>query len=559
MSVELKPTNSNQPIDQARTEVEALVVDFPYRTPIIEDYYPEIHDKRQGEDFSQTMERAKAFDDKNRAYDHKVDNQWKLITESFRRGILANPDMRGVIKRYNSVPLGEGLVNNAVQEVSAVDERTARLSRFMSKTLGKVLELESVPDVLITPDIRHAPLLIRKEAQVDSLVRWGKRDSEFFDEIFEDKKRQVTENPGITNKEKELIARRYRYARDLKLLGLSAELYDEPVGRPEVHDGLISHELSSGTRLVMSAEAFQATPTILDPSKWEGRTQLKDRVYVVTIDGKEFIMKERKTARHMDVKKHGHKDGLTSEQEFNVASEFAKLGTIKQDDVELHWEKPLGYVEFPDGYQFCVFGSEANLRADPPDYQLREAILESKEDYLEEFAQISLRAREIFENRKDLLRGYEIRDARNKPKKIAFSKSSRSYKKYIKDQPKSDELTFDEFAQLKSNYISDEAKELLSQTMLDRGYTNSDMDGYAFRLKGDRHPKLEIIGFDFEYYFKDPKMVDHITKSRRQANDKGDIARMLAFYFEDTRAIGLAASYAMIEQMGFKLPPIIEK
>src|SRR5690606_17465649 len=117
----------------------------------------------------------------------------------------------------------------------------------------------------------------------------------------------------------------YRYARDVKLLGLMSELQDQPVSDLAPKDGLVTHEFKSGTKLVMTSEAYQANPSLLDPKTWEKRRQLKDRVYVVTVGGAEYIMKERKTDRHTDVKRSGHKDGLSSHQEFEVAKEFADL------------------------------------------------------------------------------------------------------------------------------------------------------------------------------------------------------------------------------------------
>ncbi len=51
--------------------------------------------------------------------------------------------------------------------------------------------------------------------------------------------------------------------------------------------------------------------------------------------------------------------------------------------------------------------------------------------------------------------------------------------------------------------------------MLDCGYINSDMDGYAFRLRQGKRPTLEIIGFDFEYYRKDPVDAEKIKQKEQ--------------------------------------------
>ncbi len=443
-----------------------------------------------------------------------------------------------------------------MSELAEVDPRNARLARFMGRTLGSVLELSPVPDELLTPDLRHAPSLRRKEDAIDFLTRRKSDHSEYYDDLLQETRERVEQSPGVTQAERDLVARRYRYARDVKLLGLMAELQEQPVGSTEAKDGVITHELKSGAKLVMTSEAFEASPTLLDPQKWESRRQLKDRVYVVTVDGKEYIMKERKTPRHTDVKEHGHKDGLTSQQEFEAAKEFGDLGIIRQGDIELRWEKPLGYVEFPDGYQFCLFESEPDLETGNPTYQLAREIMDSAEEYAEEFGQTRERAKQIYDERKDLLWGLDARDAAaTKPKRFAILRAARRHQKTYEAQPKPDELIFEEFAQLKAHYLIDEARGFLGQTMWNHDYTNSDLDGYAFHLHKGKRPTIEIIGFDFEYYRKDPEDAERIKQNIQRANEEGESASMRAYHVAGTRAIALAASYGMIEQMGWKLPP----
>ena len=314
-----------------------------------------MHERRPKEDSWAWENRVKENDEIVQARGEVLDSRWLIITEAVRRAILSSAEARRIAIGYTAKPLSEALPQDALGQFAEVDPRTSRLVRAMRETLGSVLELASIPDELLIPDLRHAPPMQRKQAAIDSLGRvFGQQ---YYETTVKQIRRRVESIPGITEAERDLVARRYRYARDVKLLGLMAELQEQPVGSAEARDGVITHELKSGTKLVMKSEVFETSPTLLDPQKWEKRRQLKDRVYVVTVDGKDYIMKERKTPRHTDVKKHGHKDGLTSQHEFEVAKEFGDLGTITQGDVELRWEKPLGYVEFPDGYQFCLFES----------------------------------------------------------------------------------------------------------------------------------------------------------------------------------------------------------
>lgn len=555
MTVETMPAPESNPA-QVRAQVEAELAGVPFRQPIVDDYNLAIHDAQPGEDFWARRDRVLENEAANKARDVKIDHEWLALTESARRAIITSPDVRHRAAAFTVEPLSEALPQKAVSELAESDPRTARLAKLMGKTLGSVLELSPVPDEVLTPDLRHAPSLRRKDDVVDSLTRWKSVLSDFsehYDDLLQETRNRIEQFPGVTQAERDLVARRYRYARDVKQLGLMAELQEQPVGSTEAKDGIITHELKSGTKLVITSEALEVSPTLLDPQKWESRRQLKDRVYVVTVDGKEYIMKERKTPRHTDVKKNGHKDGLTSKQEFEAAKEFGDLGTIRKGDVELRWEKPLGYVEFPDSYQFCLFESEPDLNTDAPRYKLAHEIMDSSEEYTEEFEQTRERAKQIYDERKDLLRGFDYRDAATKPKRFAISRAARRHKHNYEAQPKPDELTFEEFAQLKANYLIDEARELLSQTMWDHDYTNSDMDGYAFRLHKGKRPTIEIIGFDFEYYRKDPKDAERIKQNVQHSNENGDSANMRAYPVLDTRAIALAASYGMSEQMGYKL------
>lgn len=555
ITTETMPAPETNPV-QVRAQVEADLAGVPFRRPIVDDYDPAIHDAQPGENF--WVRRDRVLDDEaaNMARDAKIDHEWLALTEAARRAIITSPEIRHRAASFTVEPLSEALPQRAVSELADSDPRTARLARLTGKTLGTVLGLSPVPDELLTPDLRHALPLRRKADEVDSLTRWKSDLSEHYVDLLQETCNRVEQSPGVTQAERDLVARRYRYARDVKMLGLMAELQDQPIGSTEAKDGVVAHKLKSGTKLVMTSEAFESSPMLLDPQRWERRRQLKDRVYVVTVDGKDYIMKERKTPRHTDVKKHGHKDGLTSQQEFEAAKEFGDLGAIRQGDIELRWEKPLGYVEFPDGYQFCLFESELGIKSDAPRYQLAREIMDSPEEYADEFEQASVRAKQIYDERKDLLWGYEDRDAAvNKPKRFAISRAARRHKKAYEAQPMPDELTFEEFAQLKAKYLVDEARELLSHTMWDHDYTNSDMDGYAFRLHKGKRPTIEIIGFDFEYYRKDPKDAERIKQNVQRYNDSGDGAKMRSYRAADTRAIAFAASYGMIEQMGYKLPP----
>ena len=532
----MSETKSSQPYDVAAAEVEALLSDVPFRQPIVDDYIPAVHDAVQGEPIEDRLNRMSDNSAKVLNRDAGIDREWLILTESARQSILDNPAARSAITGFAGAALNEKLPEEAVIRLAQEDQKVAQIFPAKTQAVASVLSLDEVPDKLIKPDIMHAPALIRKQDELKPLARSKQKDDpEIFASYLEQTVERINNAPGLTKAEKELIARRYRFARDIKLLTLMAELHDDPVKDTEPDSPIIEHTIKSGTKMAMTREAFKNDPSLLDPRKWQSRRQLKDRVFTVRIDDKDYVLKERKTSRHTDVKRGGHRDGLTSQQEFEVASKFAALGTIQEGDVKVRWEKPLGYVEFPDGYQFSLFEHERALSTTAPVGELANSILNDPKEFTDEFAQISEEAKQIYHQRDDLIDKFDP---------------------FAQEDEAPDELKVYEFAELKANALINQATELLSAQMRELGFTNSDTDGFGYVVHQGKRPTLEIIGFDFEYYSYSPKHAEGVSARIKKLNESGEWAKMLSRPVADRRAITTAASYAMFRQMGYNLPPI---
>lgn len=551
--------------EAARQRVSEDLAGLEFRTPIVDDYNPELAHLKPGETPADLMRRGDAYEDQLRRRDSRIDARWMAVTEAARRAIISDPESRRVASSLSALPLSETLPLEAISGLSETDERVARLVERTKGSLGAILMLEPVPVELLKPDIRSAPGLQDRDYKEDYLVREILNYPDYPD-MYSDSLAStwniVQKSPGISRAEKNLVARRYRYARDVKLLGLMAELQDNPieVDRDETAD-VITHQLPSGVTMTITTEAAHETPDLLNPARWESRKQLKDRVYKVTIDGKTYLLKERKTPLHTDTKRHGHIDGLTSRQEFEAASEFADLGVVRKGDVQARWEKPLGLVEFPDGYQFCLFEFEPGLAKGEPG-GIIEVILAAPEEYREEFEEVKRRAREIYETRKDLIWVERLTEPSvpSRRERLLSRKTRRQNKEVqaaIAEWRTRDpgELTYEEFAIIKAKHLTDEAIELFDDAMATLGYVNSDMDGFGFKAtKNGNRAGVEIIGFDFEYYKKSPETASGIRQNRHKNNEKGSRAKLHVYKYDRLRGITTAASYAMLEQMGFKLP-----
>ncbi len=528
-------------------DVRNFITDLPFREPIVDYYDPLVHREIKGESYWETMKR---FDDAKQLHTDEqaaIDKQWTMVTEAARRAILRSPEARKAVSGTVFEPISEVFPLRAMNEIAGTDPVTAKALLLTKRRLGILLGLDQVPVELIKPDISNAPDLKTAELEIQPLLSWFDmpdflaENPDFLPEQLKRVKESVKKWPGITWAEKDLAARRFRYARDVKLLGLMSELIDEPVTESKnAHE--VVRELPSGTRLVMDRSAYTDSPNLLNPQNWENRQQLKDRVYIVTVAGEQYILKERKTPYHTDTKEHGHIDGLTAAEEFETAQKFANLGETREGDVVVRWEKPLGYAEFPDGYQFSIFEKEPELISHDSisivEGELYSVIVEAKAEFQDEFEQIKKAAQAISEERDDLL--FVYKDPEH-------------------NKTEENELSFEQFAELKARNLRLQAENLLSDTIHKQGYINNDSDGFAYRVIRDKKPYLEIVGFDFEYYEKDPKRAKEVLQRVREHREDGSDTRWLRYTGASIAYVPRvkgATDYAMMEQIGLKMPPI---
>ncbi len=354
----------------------------------------------------------------------------------------------------------------------------------------------------------------------------------------------------MTESERRMTRQRYREARDVKLVALAAGLYGEPMRDLEPDDnGLLHHTLRSGVKIVVSAAAQEQAPGLVNPATWQDRWQIKDRVWVADINGRELILKERKTNRHVDTKQGGHKDGLESAEEFDRALQFSALGMVEMGDgsMQAHWERPVGYVQFPDGFSFCVFEPEKRLAEAKPhaDFQehlrsvtaeLQQAILQVPELYQEEFRTVQARANQIFADRPDILRNFDT----GVPNPAGA-------------------LTFDEFALLKARHVVSAVPGNLRRVMWGMGVVDGDEEGYYLHVlagSASYKPRLDVSAFDYEYYFHDAA---EASRQAREAEAIRESGKSIDSHFVtdyNDRTMMTAASCAFLEAEGWKLPEI---
>ena len=399
----------------------------------------------------------------------EINNQWMLVTEAVRRDLLTKPTVRNVLTQFCTTPVSELLPQSVFHTIETIDERIAQLSSRYSASLGAYLNIAPVSEDRIVPDITYSP--------------------------------------HLTEEEKSLVATRFRFARDVKTLALAAELEEN---KSEIQQAGNEILLPSGTKIVIDAEG-ETRRDLLQPHIWQKRTQLKDRVYEIEVNNRRYILKERKTSRHTDTKKGGHREGRSTADEYEVARSFNQNASVTSDTTIISWEKPIGYVEYPDGYSFTVFEFEEGLMGDyhiTP--QLARAIQEHREQFEDEYHRVSSLTSKYLESDLAFL------SSRNR----SAQRKANLWNSLAINRWRAPALSYEAFSRVKALKMQRNAVQRMKEIIFENGYEAHDLDGYAFRINTDKEVKLEVVGFDFEYFFSITKEEISERKAHLRQHDR---------------------------------------
>ena len=182
--------------------------------------------------------------------------------------------------------------------------------------------------------------------------------------------------------------------------------------------------------------------------------------------------------------------------------------------IKLNWETPLAAVTFPDGYQFAIYEIEPGLLPESQEFMtLVNAMLSRPEQFESEFEQVSANFRKYLDH--PLVQKYES---------SSFLSKALSFFGFNKSKV---EFTFQDFVFVKADRLLIQAKRLLEEVVVRNGYTNSDSDGFAYKVNilEDGSLQLEIFGFDFECYEpRDNSNLESDLIARKEMNDKDDLS-----------------------------------
>lgn len=316
-------------------------------------------------------------------------------------------------------------------------------------------------------------------------------------------------NPNISESERQRIIQRAAFAREVKLLALHADLLS-------LSNEVLSknHEFTTpnGTNMIFNPQFENLRSYLLDPTTWQSKKVIKDRVHSVVIGGKRFILKEGKTIRHQDVAGGANRNlrfGNTPKQEYEIALALAKDGVAEKSDERASWETPIAWVSFPDPENFqLVLFEEIPQAFDSIDYSSRDqtrinyshllasltkAIMTNIQIYKNQFEDLRLKASQLYPQ-------VSFWDTEKFPSYIDQFEADQESPQTLSPE----DFTDEDIAAVLAGRLITEAANLLRSEITNRGFYNNDHNGageYMFRIETSENLRviLHAIGIDLEF------------------------------------------------------------
>ncbi|HEV7453651.1 MAG TPA: hypothetical protein VGO07_00160 [Candidatus Saccharimonadales bacterium] len=385
---------------------------------------------------------------------------WRQVGEVMLQAVQSGEIVPGTLTPLLHESVSERLASQAFgMAASSISVEEVSQQHPM---VGEILSLGEVPDEQIGPTLRG----IRELKQTRDLQSFSDDPEDIWTDIRDEIIRDTAAGnltTGITRAEHALVANRYQMARCAKLIAFAGELLEH---RPSL-DQNNRITLPSGTIIGVVPGQEAIAEDLLDASSWIGRVELHDRVFRVKTQSGYYILKEHKGGRHAFTIDLPDMFTADSEREAEIAADFMPLGTVTDGDVSVSWEKPIGFVRDPSGFDFSMFAYEENLiPREKINDQLKEAILVHRTHYETEYLATQVRVQE------------------------------------------GEHIDWDTFAQAKAYLLVQHAREMARKVSLQNGYVDEDngvrflpIPDHEFRIHtSETGVNLELIGMDFEHF-----------------------------------------------------------
>lgn len=411
---------------------------------------------------------------------------WGLVTQALQEEMQTDVALRSQMAEFVAYPVDERL-STSLLEIAEQHPRTTKICKRYAEVLGSVLRSPVVPDGAIEQSIVRTRRLGESALQAEELVPKELLESFLGGVMLQGFVGEDFEKKGISLEEQQLLLLRYPFARDVKMLALAAVWKDHPLHLSSgTNEGIaITDDTQTGLKVMVVDHQALLLNDLLNPDVWKRRVQIKDRVYLVQVNNKKFILKEHKTNRHKDTDRFGGRETVSSIEEATIGHVFSREGSAEESGFRLSWERPIGAVVFPDGFQFSLFAFEEELKnAEQAEREMPVFFHEHWEGLEPEYLMICENVDKFIDDPiiREHVQGLDVlREALLREPKQFFTK----------------ELFLDAWRR----HILERAKYLPRLMIKLKGYRNIDPQEPIFRLSTRNNtPVVEYVGYDFEYF-----------------------------------------------------------
>ncbi|MFA6963971.1 MAG: hypothetical protein WC227_04690 [Patescibacteria group bacterium] len=457
----------------------------------------------------------------------KLERNWHMILEIIHREASNNSNVRHILIEYADKPLSQDLPRELLGKLVIESQRTARITDRYNEN-KKFIDLPSVPEHRIGDQFYGSG--------TDDLMETISQEETTSPEEEENRINNVRHkikhgfyHDKITGPEATSAISHYKFARDLKLLALEAELLENKDKIPEGDDEFI---LPSGIKILANtADGGRVPSELFDPRVWEKRTptSYRNRTFLLEAGGKKYILKEKRTGRH-DLKASA--GAMSAEQEYEISKDLVSAcSKTHHDHLGLRWERPICSVSFPDGFQFVVYEHAGDLLdGETAKFILQQQIITNKEQFGPEFEKIRAEA-------KDTLTDPAVNEM------VAFSAPEETFGAKLKrwfGKKKEKELTFEQYSLIKSSLLENFASKYLKRVVSSQGYLAADGLQHAFQVENTDQLRLVAIGFDTEHFKHEAQDNDDMSKY------SDELERQLCFIPGEKTPLMIAATHLML-------------
>lgn len=375
----------------------------------------------------------------------KLRKEWKIITTKLLEDISTNAEIMDLLVTFANKPIDEQYVNNFLQKVQTIAWKN-------SDHIQSILHFLAGETIL--NDEHESLRKLKYRIDIDQFIK---------------------------------VTGRYAFGTDLKLLSLWALLHKNNCS----WDGT-SNEMNIGALHIRTTDSFRENMwTMLDILQRKKRRRVAPRIYEITVWGKQYILKERKTKMYSNTHKNWDKPNSAFE-DLNVGEILTNNAHSDFEEIIVSRERPCFALKTDDWFECSVYEKYEFLNILDVEKTLYKSIVSKRDIYEQEYQEIKMQCDKVWIDDVNLQRDY-LNNKLNLIGKIKYAIRRTLNKKTI---------SFHDFALAKANLLIGTSSSLLMKNRICNNIYTTDGDDYWYIVHN--HPntktKLEIVWYDYEHY-----------------------------------------------------------